>query len=341
VHWHSDGLDAVTKSGSAIMEIFPHIHQIQSLVADRNLFQYLFVGDNVVLLDTGASYTPTEVIVPFLQKQGISPSRLTMAINTHADADHHGGNAALKEAAGEMLLACGDTDRTMIENPDHLFASRYNQWVADHGIGLSNFPEGSAWVRKMAGPAHRIDLTFRGGEHIAIDDKHALRVLHVPGHSDGHLALYDSVNKAVFVGDALHGNYCPDIKGAASLPPAYFAVLAYLGTLQFLEALEINWIYSGHWPTFNGAAAAEFLAECRRFVDKASALVMKTLERHPEGVTLLMCIDECGPAMGNWPSNNQWLLMYPLYGHLLHLEQLGVTKKLKGEGHTRWKLAAQ
>jgi glyoxylase-like metal-dependent hydrolase (beta-lactamase superfamily II) len=325
----------------AIMEIFPHIHQIQSFVGDRNLFQYLFVGDNVVLLDTGASYTPSEVILPFLQKQGISPSRLTMAINTHADADHHGGNAALKEASGEILLACGDPDKAMIENPDHLFACRYNHWLADHGIGLSQFPEGSAWVRKMAGPSHRIDLTFRGGEQIGINNAQSLRVLHVPGHSDGHLALYDSLNKAVFVGDALHGNYCPTAKGEPSLPPAYFAVLAYLGTLQFLEALEINWIYSGHWPTYHGSAAAEFLAECRRFVDKASALVMKILERHPEGVTLLMCIDECGPVMGNWPENNRWLLMYPLHGHLLHLEQQGVTKKVKGEGHTRWQLAAQ
>ncbi len=54
--------------------------------------------------------------------------------------------------------------------------------------------EASTWVRSMVGPSHRIDLTFCGGEHIAIDDKRSLRVLHVPGHSDGHLAIYDSVN---------------------------------------------------------------------------------------------------------------------------------------------------
>ena len=48
------------------MEIFRHVYQIASLVGDRNLFQYLFVGDNVVLLDTGASDTPSETISPFL-----------------------------------------------------------------------------------------------------------------------------------------------------------------------------------------------------------------------------------------------------------------------------------
>src|ERR1700692_1035493 len=91
---------------SRIMEIFRHVYQIASLVADRNLFQYLFLGDNTILLDTGASYTPDETIFPFLKKVGLEPSRLTMAINTHADADHHGGNASLKRGAGQVMLAC-------------------------------------------------------------------------------------------------------------------------------------------------------------------------------------------------------------------------------------------
>jgi glyoxylase-like metal-dependent hydrolase (beta-lactamase superfamily II) len=116
------------------MEIFQNVYQIASLVADRNLFQYLFVGDNTVLLDTGASYTPTETIAPFLKRIGIDLSRLTMAINTHADADHHGGNAALKQIAGQVMLACGDQDRLIIEDPDRLFASRYDQWIPEHGV---------------------------------------------------------------------------------------------------------------------------------------------------------------------------------------------------------------
>ncbi len=220
------------------MELFRHVYQIASLVADRNLFQYLFVGDNTVLLDTGASYTPGETIVPFLKTIGIAPARLTIAINTHADADHHGGNASLKKIAGQVLLACGDQDRLMIEDPDRLFASRYNQWIPDHGVGLGLHPEASAWVRKMVGDAQRIDQTFVGGEHIRIDDERSLQVLHVPGHSDGHLALYDPVNKAVFVGDALHGRYCPTTAGEPALPPGYYSVLAYLGTLQMLACVR-------------------------------------------------------------------------------------------------------
>jgi glyoxylase-like metal-dependent hydrolase (beta-lactamase superfamily II) len=329
------------------MEIFRHVYQIASLVADRNLFQYLFVGDNTVLLDTGASYTLGETISPALKRIGVEPSRLAMAINTHADADHHGGNASLKNIAGQILLACGEQDRLIIENPDRLFAARYDQWIPEHGVGLGLQPEASEWVRMMVGPPQRIDQTFVGGERIRIDDDRSLQVLHVPGHSDGHLALYDPVNRAVFVGDALHGRYCPTAAGEPALPPGYFSVLAYLGTLQMLQAFDIEWIYSGHWPAFHGSQVSEFLAESRRFVDNASALVWKTLEKHPEGVTLRAFMDECGPVLGGWPSTNQWLLMYPMHGHLLLLEQQGrvtkiAAKKFDGKKNepVQWKIAS-
>jgi glyoxylase-like metal-dependent hydrolase (beta-lactamase superfamily II) len=319
------------------MEIFPGVHQIRSCIADRHLFQYLFVGDNVVLLDTGFASTPDDIILPFMSNLGVAPEHLTFAINTHADADHHGGNSLLKERCENLLLACGDMDRDVIQDPDRLFASRYNRWFADHGVGLTTNPEAEAWVRRMAGPAHRIDVSFRGGETIAIDDQRSLRVLHVPGHSHGHLAFYDGVNRAVYVGDALHGSCCPSREGNPSLPPAYFAVLAYLGTVQTVEALDIEWIYSAHWPTYSGPQIAEFLAECRNFVERAASLIRSAIEEHPEGVTLQDCIARCGPSMGSWPAQNQWLLMYPVHGHLAHLEQLGVAKQTRSEeGRVRW-----
>ncbi|SRR5581483_1413264 len=311
------------------MEIFPGVHQISSRIADRHLHQYLFAGDNIILLDTGFSTTPAEIILPYLKQAGIEPRRLTMAINTHADADHHGGNAQLKEAAGRVLLGCGEMDKAVIENPDRLFATRYNQWMEDHGVGLANNPEAQEWVRSMAGPRHRIDITFRGGEEIALHDTWTLRVLHAPGHSNGHLALYDPLHQSVFVGDALHGNYCPSIDGKPSLPPAYFAVLAYLSTIQLFENLDIQWIYSAHWPLYGGAQIGEFLAECRRFVSRAQEQVERALDRHPQGLTLRRCIEECGPLLGEWPETNRWLLMYPLHGHLSHLEQQGVVRRVQ------------
>jgi glyoxylase-like metal-dependent hydrolase (beta-lactamase superfamily II) len=320
------------------MEIFPGVHQIRSCIADRHLFQYLFVGDNVVLLDTGFSTTPDRVILPFLSQIGMNADRLTLAVNTHADADHHGGNASLKQLCRNVLLACGELDREVIEDPDRLFASRYNQWLTDHDAGLGKNREAEAWVRTMTGAAQRIDVSFRGGETIRINGRTHLEVLHVPGHSHGHLAFYDPANRAVYVGDALHGSYCPARDGSPSLPPAYFAVLAYLSSIQTMEALRVDWIYSAHWPTYTGDGISEFLSNCRNFVDRTDSLIRDALEQSPDGITLAECIAECGPAMGTWPSQNRWLLMYPIHGHLSHLEQLGIARR-EGQpnGPIRWK----
>ena len=144
------------------MEIFRHVYQIASLVADRNLFQYLFVGDNTILLDTGASYTPGETILPFLETDRDCDLSLD-----HGDQHPCRCRPSRRQCFSQedslvrCMLACGEQDRLMIEDPDRLFASRYNQWMPDHGVGLGLHPEASAWVRKMVGPAQRIDQTFR------------------------------------------------------------------------------------------------------------------------------------------------------------------------------------
>ncbi len=298
------------------MEIFPGVHQIRSSVADRHLFQYVFTGDNVLLLDTGFASTPADIILPFLKTIGVQPQDLKLAINTHADADHHGGNSNLKQRCENVLLGCGEMDREVIEDPDRLFASRYNQWLADHRVGLGTNPEAETWVRHMTGAPQRIDISFRGGETLTVSNRTSLRVLHVPGHSHGHLAFYDAANRAVYTGDALHGDCCPSREGAPSLPPAYFAVLAYLASIQTIEVLDVEWIYSAHWPTYSGPRVTEFLAECRNFVDRAGARIRDALESHPDGLTLRDCIAQCGPVLGSWPQQNQWLLMYPVHGHL-------------------------
>jgi hypothetical protein len=70
----------------------------------------------------------------------------------------------------------------------------------------------------------------------------------------------------------------------------------------------------------------------------ASGLVWKTLEKHPEGISLRGLMDECGPALGAWPLTNQWLLMYPLHGHMMLLEQQGRVTRLASKQSVQWRI---
>src|SRR5690348_11911110 len=181
------------------MELYNDVHQICSLYGGRHLFQYLFLGKRQVLVDSGVAETPAETIIPYIDELGLDPKRLDMVITTHPDGDHQGGNAAMREAAPSVLIACGERDRRLVQDPVHLYDERYNFLKSEHAVGFEDSPSSDA------GSRCRVDIGFVGDEHIALADDWELEVLHVPGHSAGHLALFDRRRKAAFVSDAVHG----------------------------------------------------------------------------------------------------------------------------------------
>jgi glyoxylase-like metal-dependent hydrolase (beta-lactamase superfamily II) len=235
------------------MELRPGVYQIQSLFGGRNLFQYLLVGDNVVLIDTGTAETPEKVIFPFMDQLKVKPVLLTLGVTTHADLDHQGGNDAIKRISPQTRLACGEADRVMVEDPQTLFDLRYNYLRKDHDVGLS------LESTPLAGKTRRMDLSFSDGEKIRLRDGWEPEVLHVPGHSHGHLALYGRKNKAAFVGDAIHGRGCPKAEGGLAIPVTYYDVDIYLSTLRYFEGLEMDVLYSGHWPIMRKEAIRDFI----------------------------------------------------------------------------------
>ena len=315
------------------MELYLGVDQIQSLFGGRNLFQYLFLGDNIVLLDTGIATTPAEIIFPYLDKLKIRPEQLTLAITTHADLDHQGGNDALKRASPRTLLACGAADRALVEDPRALYDLRYNHLRAEHGVGFDPEPP------PEGGQPRPMDLCFAGGETIRLRDDWHLEVLHVPGHSRGHLALYDPKNKAAFMGDALHGRGCPKATGEMAIPVTYYDVDAYLSTLRYFEGLAIDVLYSGHWPSKRGPAVRGFIAESRETVELFDRVLLARLAGTPGGLTLRELIDAVASAVGDWPRDSWDLAMFPVKGHLDRLEGQGKVRRLRGAPPVKWQVA--
>src|SRR5260370_31877625 len=98
----------------------------------------------------------------------------------------------------------------------------------------------------------KIDLKLSANEVLNIAPGWTLRVWHVPGHSEGHLTIYDEKNRAAFTSDAVQASGCPTTTGSMAFSPNYYAVDAYLATIRFLENQPIAQIYSGHWSRVHG-----------------------------------------------------------------------------------------
>lgn len=214
------------------MKIFPNVYEIKSVFGNRYIYQYLFVGEITILLDAGVATTPNSVIFPYLEKIGISPRQLTMVIAMHADVDHHGGFPSVKDASAGTLLACHREDLKLIEDPELLYQHRYNFLAHQHGLGFGregmvHCPEG-----------RKIDLALAAGETLQLAKDWKLQVWHVPGHSAGHLAIYDEKNRAAFTSDAVQANGYPTIEGKLAFGPTYYTIDSYLATIQFLDVVS-------------------------------------------------------------------------------------------------------
>lgn len=302
------------------MQIFSNVHEIKSAFGDRYIQQYLFVGDMIVLLDAGVVRTPESAIFPYLEKIGISPQRLSMVVAMHADGDHHGGLAVIKDASNSTLLACHRSDRRLIEDPEYLYHNRYNFLAQDHELGFGR----EAMVHSPR--SCEIDVTLQANETLQLAPDWRVHVWHVPGHSDGHLAVYDEKNRAAFISDAIQGAGFPTIGGEIAFGPTYYAVDAYLASIQFLEDKPIEHLFSGHWPGLHGREVKEFLAQSREFVERADAGITAYLRAHRGGVTLKQLIYSLGRTLGSWPEDKAPFLQFALYGHILRLKQRGLVR---------------
>lgn len=322
------------------MEIAPAIHLISGTVGPRPLQLFLLCGSRRrVLLDTGCAPDPGKIIFPYLHSIGLDASGIDLVINTHCDMDHCGGNYAVKLANPRVQITCGEKDRALIEDPAKMWELRYNAYEKDHGIHYKQ-EERQAIFAAMGKP-QPVEATWRGGETLDLGDGWYVEVHHTPGHSEGHLAIFDPRSRTLLSGDAVQGSMYPDLHGNPVLCPTYLQMKSYIATIGRLESMPIERLATCHWPLKQGPAVKEFLAESLAFVQRAEQLVLDRLRHSPQGCTLRELIAQIGPDLGRWPRSTDTELVYPLDGHL---QSLVYAKKVIAMPNTAplvFRLAAQ
>ena len=301
-------------------------------VANRPLQLTLLIGEEKsLLLDTGCESHVQSLILPCLKEIGVHPTGLSFIVTSHSDLDHQGGNDGMKRFAPQALLCCGDADRSLIESPEMLLQNRYDAYRYDHDHFYP--PEAQDWNKAQAGKERQVDITFGGGERIRLDAERELLILHLPGHSPGHLGVWDLKNRTLFGADAIHGSVYLDVKGNPALCPTYVDVASYLATTRLIESLPLDMYCGCHWPVKRGVEIQGFCQESRHFVEKAEALLIEALET-PQ--TLGELCSQLGPRLGSWPAaiNNE--LCYAFSGHISDLQTRGIIKRVSQERPARY-----
>ena len=158
-----------------------------------------------------------EALSTFIEKHGL---KVTHLVNTHAHVDHLLGNQYIQETYNVPLALHQQ------EVPVLLAAAYY---APNYGFTAYKPIE----AKKL----------LKAGDIIPLGNK-ALSVLHVPGHSPGHIALYSQEDKLCLSGDVLFKNTI----GRTDLPYSNHALLLQSIHQQLWPLGDEVIIYPGHGP---------------------------------------------------------------------------------------------
>jgi hydroxyacylglutathione hydrolase len=128
-----------------------------------------------------------ERIAVALEKHGLELQAITL---THAHLDHVGGVAALKKLRPDAEIIIHPADE-----PLYLALPEQPAWI---GIPRSRW---AALGFDYADPP-QIDEYWTDGETYSVGEL-AFKVIHCPGHTPGHVVLFEAQERKVFVGDCL------------------------------------------------------------------------------------------------------------------------------------------
>jgi len=315
------------------MLLRPGLHRIQAPLGERFVALYLFEGpDGALLFDTGIADSVTGTLLPYLRTIGFDLARLRWVVSSHCDFDHTGGNAVLAEAAPHAEFLAGEADVAMTEDLELLITGRYGEFAGPDGF--DDPPATTALVRAST-RLRPVDRALHGGEVFDLGDRR-IEVLAAPGHSPGHLALWDATHRALAISDAVLGETVPTADGAPAFPPTYRDLDPYLATIRRLQSMHPELVLTAHYPVYEDEAAREFLAVSERYTQRVDAAVTEALRTAGTALTTRELISRIAGRLGSWDPAAAEYLIFPVTGHLERMLRAGDVRELRESGPRRW-----
>ena len=313
--------------------ILPGLLEITTTMGDNRLALYLLHDQFTLLVDSGLRDDPERVIFPALQGAGLT-DQIDLLLISHADADHHGGNGAILARSPGTKILCHKLDMARICSRERHLRERYTDAVAADDTPFA--PELLAWLEANIGADAPVHVGLVGGEEIHLGPNQSWMVIHVPGHTAGHLALWNERAQLLIIQDALFGVGVPTAAGELASPPPYFAVDAYLSTIAKLRALGARQILTAHYPPLEGQAEVEqFFVQSERFVHALDAVTLEVVPSDRRAWTLSAICAEVDQRLGPFAAAMQWVP--PVRAHLeRHVAQGRLCEVRSSDGPRAW-----
>jgi glyoxylase-like metal-dependent hydrolase (beta-lactamase superfamily II) len=312
-------------------EVFPDIYRIEVPLPKstlKALNAYLIKsGKRHLLIDTGLNRKDCrQALFSSLKKLNVDLENIDIFI-THLHSDHLGlaGDVASKTST----IYFSQRDKDMID--------RIDRWNESVSFFIANgFPENELKKALEEHQGHRyrlkqnIEFTIvHEGDRIDAGDYH-FTCVETPGHSPGHMCLYEADRKILFTGDHILFDITPNI---TFWPGEDNPLEEYLSSLEKVYPLDVELMLPGHRRTMNNHRAR--IRELQAHHQARLNEIISALQDGDKTAFDIAPYVKWDIVHSSWeffPAPQKWFAIGETLAHIRYLEKKGIVhRKTRGD----------
>lgn len=312
-----------------IDEVLPGLFRIEVPLPDnplRSINVYVARGaKRSLIVDTGMNRAECRAALgEGLRALGIDTGSADFFI-THLHADHIG--------LAKVFARPGAT--VFLNRPDAVWLETWSGWepffpVAEtHGVPVQALQAEVASNPSLAFERDWLpEVTPVDEGRIFAVGAYRFECISTPGHTAGHMCLYEPREKVLISGDHILGDISPNI---TSWLPGRDPLKEYFSSLRKASTLEVDLVLPGHRRLFRGHQARIQALERHhqaRLAEVLSLLSERTLTAFE--LASHMTWDLKG-SWASWPLAQKWFATGEALAHLVYLEGAGAVTREEGD----------
>lgn len=310
-----------------VEQILTDLYRLQIPIPNsplKALNAYLIKGeDRFLLVDTGLNRE--DCLRPMLEglhALDVDLNKTDLFI-THIHADHLGLVEQLHAPGRKVYFSEKEASLVMLirQRVEERFQDLYQYYIAN------GFPKKELDLAVKNHPGFRYSPArppafdpVREGDTIEIGD-YSLRCIGTPGHSPGHMCLYDEGRKILFSGDHILFDITPNI---TRWPEFDDSLQNYLASLEKTYRLEVDLVLPGHRNIMKGHRK-----RIRQLQEHHKQRLREALHAVEEGektaweVAPEISWDLVAASWESFPAVQKWFAIGETIAHLKYLEGEG------------------
>ena len=304
---------------------------------------YLFqVDESYVLIDAGLSFRECEdLFFTELQKLNISINNLKYLILTHEHPDHIGIATSIKRKNPNMQILTHEmTDSLMRwmarpKNPEITQESveESSSHLIKYGVDEKNGRKVLNYMTNFRRftEYYKPDRLLHDNDEILINST-KLKIIWTPGHSIGHICVFDEEKRYLFSGDHILSRITPHI-GAYIIPNVMLeeyqgfdfnnVLKHYLNSLDRIDQLNPRIIFPAHQEIIYNPH--ERILDIKKHHENRLTEIAKAIEKEPKTPFEISQI-HFGKDLSEI---NVFLALHEVLSHLIYLERQKKVKRVE------------